>query len=281
MSLGKIITVSTNKGGAGKTTIVTNLACDFAIRNPNKNICLVDLDGQCGVSIILGRGPTKYINNSILSFIKQEKNKLSDVAFKNIKDNSTNLILENLYFIPAEPNLQSFDDLLNKQNNLSKNLETTIKFLKNKFDYVFIDTQPTLSILNRLLYSLSDFIICPFEPEMQNIQGFRNIINEIKHGNYINNPFIYMLPIKVKEKTLIDRGLLDLVYESIDLENNNSKKQKNLFVSEIKIPYSTQYKSVVAKEKIPLICSKAKSKAVETQKELIRNISDEIVRLLK
>ncbi|MDE5599468.1 MAG: ParA family protein [Ureaplasma sp.] len=273
---GKIITISTNKGGAGKTTIVTNLACDFAIRNPKKNVCLIDLDGQCGVSIILGKGPTKYIGNSILSFIKRDKKELEEVAFKDVKDNSTGELIENLYFIPAEPELQSFDDLLNKQINLSKNLETTLKFLKEQFDYVFIDTQPTLSILNRLLYSISDFIVCPFEPEMQNIQGFRNIINEIKHGNYTNNPFIYMLPIKVKEKTLIDRGLLDLVYESIYLEKN-----KKLFVSEIKIPYSTQYKAIVAKEKIPLICSKAKSKAIETQKELIRSISDEIIELLK
>ncbi len=274
---GKIITISTNKGGAGKTTITSNLACDFAVRNPDKNICLIDLDGQCGISVMFGQDPKNYTNNSILSFINGQK-ELKDVATNEII-NYKEGTLKNLYIVPAEIALQEFDVQVTKNSILRNHLLETINFLKTKFDYVFIDTQPAISTLNKIVYSLADLIISPFELEMQNVEGFMRVIDEFRDNNIKNNPFITLLPVKVKERVNLDIRLLDYVKNT--LVAHESKWNNKIKLLNTRIPFSTQYKSAVARDHLPLILSKSKAKAVETQKELIRSISDEIIQLLK
>ena len=270
-----LISISTHKGGAGKTTIATNLACSLAINFPNKSVCLVDLDGQCGVSICFGSSPKKYIGKSILSIINKSK-PLSEIIDSNICDSNKNPIT-NLSIIYSEPDLRGFDHIINQNLEIKDNLSKTLQFLKKTFDYVIVDTPPAFSTINILTFMESDIIISPFEPERQNIEGSLAVINELKKPDYTNKPIIYLLPIKVKERTLIDQSLLQYVDDLVNIEY---KDDHNITLSIYKIPNSTQYKSTNAREKVPLIISKAKSKAVEAQKQLIKEITLEIANLL-
>lgn len=264
-----LISISTHKGGAGKTTIATNIACALAKMNKSKTVCLVDLDGQCGVNIIFGKSPNKYIDNSILSIINNQK-QLKEVIFNDL---DKSIEMSNLYIIHSEPNLRGFDHIINNNFEIKDNLTKTLKFLKNNFDYVIVDTPPAFSTINILTFMVSDMIVSPFEPERQNIEGSLAVIKELKKPQYENNPLILLLPIKVKENTIIDKMLLQYMEDIISLENNEND---HVFISTYKIPNSTQYKTTSAREKLPLIISNNKSKAVKTQIELINAITVEI-----
>ncbi len=271
-----LISISTHKGGAGKTTIATNLACAIARLEPNKTVCLVDLDGQCGVSITFGKSPKKYTGSSILSVVNKTK-KLSEVIDSDIKDGSHEPI-PNLSIIYSESDMRGFDHIINNNIEIKDNMSKTLQFLKTKFDYVIVDTPPAFSTINVLTFMESDVIISPFEPERQNIEGSKAVLDELKKEMYTNDPFIYLLPIKVKDRTLIDRSLLQFMEDIVALEHKDNNK---VIISEHRIPNSTQYKSTSAKERVPLISSTSKSKAVDTQKDLINLIAKEIISLGK
>lgn len=271
-----LISISTHKGGAGKTTIATNIACAIAQQKKDKTVCLVDLDGQCGVSIIFGKSPKKYIGASILTIINKEA-KLQDVIHNDLKDGFDNK-LENLYVIYSEPNIRGFDHIINNDLEIKDNLIKTLSFLKQSFDYVIVDTPPSFSTINILTFMESDMIISPFEPERQNIEGSMAVVNELKKDEYENTPFIYLLAIKVKERTLIDRSLLQYVEDVLAIEH---KANNRIILSDIKIPNSTQYKSTSANERVPLILSKSKTKAVAAQKELIIQITNDLISILE
>lgn len=91
-----LISVSTHKGGSGKTTISTNLATSIAQLFPEKKVLLLDLDGQCGISISFGKSANNYVGNSILSIIKKDK-QISEVVDNNIKNNNDEIINNLLY----------------------------------------------------------------------------------------------------------------------------------------------------------------------------------------
>lgn len=269
--MGTLINISTHKGGAGKTTIATNLATALAVKYPKKSICLVDLDGQCGVSITFGKSPNKYIDKSVLSIINK-KSKIESALFNNIAVQNDK-VLENLYVIFSEPNLRGFDHIINNDISIKNNLIKLIEYLKNKFDFVILDTPPAFSTINIIAFMNSDIIISPFEPERQNIEGSFAVIKELEKESYKNLPLIYLLPIKVKERTIIDASLLQYVEDKINID---FKDKDNIVLSEIRISNSTQFKSTNAKEKQPLYLSKSKAKAVANQKEKIDLIINDL-----
>lgn len=63
-----IITISTNKSGTGKTTIATNLADCIAQLKPEKTVLLIDLDGQCEVSVAFGKNSKIILMNLFWQF---------------------------------------------------------------------------------------------------------------------------------------------------------------------------------------------------------------------
>ena len=192
-----LIGVSTHKGGSGKTTIATNLATSIAQLFPNKSILLLDLDGQCGVSVSFGKSPKKYIDQSILSIINQTK-QISEVIDNEVK-NDKGEIISNLSIIYSEPNLRAFDHLINENMKIKDNLLKILEHLKNTFDYVIVDTPPAFSTINLCVFLKSDLVVSPFEAERQNIEGSLAVINELKKERYSNKPIIYLLPNRVKD----------------------------------------------------------------------------------
>ena len=267
-----IITISTHKGGSGKTTLATNIASTIAELNKDKSILLIDFDGQCGISISFGHSPKKFINESILSIIKGEK-QLQEVIEHNIR-NSNDESIDNLSIIYSEPNMRAFDHIINNDPKIKDNLIKLIKYLNSQFDFIIIDTPPAFSSINYITFLESKIIVAPFEAERQNIEGILNVINEIKKEKYSNKPFIYLLPNKIKDWTSIDKKLISYIDEIVP------KNDSQIVMSSYKIPDSMQYKTISAIEKVPLVLSKTKNKSINLQKSLMIEISNEILSLV-
>lgn len=267
-----VISISAHKGGSGKTTIATNLATSISQLFPDKKVLLIDLDGQCGVSISFGKSANNFVNQSILSIINASK-QISDVIDNNI-ENAYGEKIDNLFVIYSEPKMRGFDHIINNNYQIQDNLLKILEHLKKQFDYLIIDTPPIFSSINVCAFLKSDIVITPLEADRYNIEGALNTIKELKKDIYVNKPYIYLLPNKIKNWIKLDNELLNYLDEKVKNENN-------VFISKFSIPDSNKFKLSIAKEKKPLMISNYKFQGAIFQKALFIQIVKDILNLSK
>ena len=187
----KKLLFTNNKGGVGKTTMAFNCAVSFA-KQGYKTV-LVDLDPQCNLSR-LSLGDNYYEKNL---FSSQEKN-IYDVL-KGVVEGGSDINL-NVPFIPI-PNSDNNLSLMNGSVELSlyENILVTAygqaaagqqlgyfqtsaidrllreRGLKDEVDIFVIDTSPSLSLLNQIIFLGSDYFIVPMMPDAFSVQGIENL----------------------------------------------------------------------------------------------------------
>jgi chromosome partitioning protein len=161
MALAEIIVVTNRKGGTGKTTTSVNLAAEFAARG--QRVLLVDLDtqGHCAVGVdIVPAKDAPTIHSLFLS----SDFRLADAVLPTA--------WPNLHLVPANPLFEhgsGGDD----QTRLARALRD--EGLTEQFDYIFIDTPPSLDnlLMNALL--AAGRVLIPFVPHHLSGEGIRNL----------------------------------------------------------------------------------------------------------
>ncbi len=160
-----VISCSNRKGGAGKTTVAVNLAAELAARG--KRVLLIDLDSQCHCSIAFGIKRSKN-DPSIHSIFSSPSISLNSIILPTF--------LENLSIAPGNPFFNhSGGDKDHKV--LWKALQEPS--LEKNFDFIFIDTPPSLdSLLMNAIYA-STHILVPFVPHPLSFEGVRQLIRAL------------------------------------------------------------------------------------------------------
>lgn len=157
-----ILSYAIVKGGTGKTFLTVNTAA--AIAKMNKKVLIVDSDMQCNASIHLG--------------IYEPEKSLYDVL---IEDCSTEEAIlpynSNLHIIPAAYELALFN--LQRKKLTAEKLIEVLEPLKKNYDYIFIDVNPILTILNVNAYLALDKYVIPCLPGGMALKGCRDIIDTI------------------------------------------------------------------------------------------------------
>lgn len=175
-----IYTVSTNKGGVGKTSLVTNLVGALS-RQLKKKVLIVDTDGQGNSSLAFGINPNELDKT------------IYDVMLGNVetKDAIIN-ISPNIDLLPAndEMNFLDFDILGNiKQYQQPFHLlRNALEAIRGAYDYIFIDTPPAMSLVAGNVLVASDKVIIPFVPETFAVKGLIRIIEAINEFKSKDNP---------------------------------------------------------------------------------------------
>jgi len=158
-----IITIANRKGGTGKTTSVINIG--VGLTRLKKNVLLIDLDGQRDLSKSLGilEEDTKYTIN--------------DVINKKINITKAILKLDNgLSVIPGSHKLTETQIKLKDSNRLKE----TLRDIKGTYDYIILDTQPSLSILTVNSMVTSHEIWISFQPEWLALTGIKDMLSTIE-----------------------------------------------------------------------------------------------------
>lgn len=176
-----IVAVSNNKGGAGKTSTVLNLASAIARRIEGYRVLVIDCDPQRNLSYFLGWDDRRELEGSptLYTALCNEQQGLPVYRAAN-----------GLYFTPASVNLNGIDAILSMRPDPSKALKEIImqRMIDNRtgdqkldqsgiedFDFVFIDTQPAMSRMTyNALYAADGYII-PTELEEASVKGMTNI----------------------------------------------------------------------------------------------------------
>ena len=161
-----IITIANQKGGVGKTTTVVNLAT--ALASIDKKVLVVDMDPQY---------------NSSMSFNAYDINKSIYKVFSNeihIKNAIQASQIPKLDVISACEDLAAAEYELADDENRNYLLKQYIEAIKNNYDYIFIDTPPTLGLLTISSLTASDEVLIPVQCEFFALEGLSKLIKTIE-----------------------------------------------------------------------------------------------------
>lgn len=171
--MAKVISLVNQKGGVGKTTTSINLAA--ALGKEGKKTLLIDLDSQGNASTGLGyiNGKFKHDIYEVLTGECEIKDAIIKTKFKNLSliPSTINLAGLQLEFVK-----KMMEDKEFKQNEQLKN---AIEIIKDKYDYIIIDCQPSLGIVTLNALVASNSIIIPVQCEFYALEGITQLLNTV------------------------------------------------------------------------------------------------------
>lgn len=163
----KIIAITNQKGGVGKTTTAVNLSA--LVAESGKRVLLVDIDPQGNATSGLGKSDTD--DNTVYEVLLGEaaaRDAVVPTGFGGL-----DLMPTSIELAGAEIELVSVD---RREGLLKKALED----IKNDYDYIFIDCPPSLSLLTLNALTAADSVLIPIQCEYYALEGVGQLVNTVK-----------------------------------------------------------------------------------------------------
>lgn len=167
----EIIAISNQKGGVGKTTTTFNLGA--ALASQGKKVLLIDADPQGNLTTYMGWTEDEIpvtLNEVLLNTLSDKKTDFE----KCIKHHN-----ENLDLIPSDIQLSSIEMTLVGAMSREYTLRHSIQSIKDKYDYILIDTQPSLGMLPINTLACADKVIIPVQPQYLAAKGMTQLLSTI------------------------------------------------------------------------------------------------------
>lgn len=168
----KIITVTNQKGGVGKTTTSGALICGLTKRG--KKVLGIDLDPQGSLGFSLGVD----IESGTSIYDVMKGNATAADAIK--KTENGDLLASNILLSGAE--------LEFNRPGREFILQDALAPIKNRYDYIIIDTPPALNVLTINAYAVSDSLLVPMVPEILSLLGISQLKDTIDSARRFFNP---------------------------------------------------------------------------------------------
>src|SRR3989338_7864169 len=165
--MAKIISVCNQKGGTGKTTTAVNLS--YALAVCQQKVLLVDMDPQGNATSGVGINKneiTKSIYDVLLHKTSPQEAILANV-------------MSSLDIIPCNINLTGAEIELVGALSRETRLKKTLASVEENYDYIFIDSPPSLGLLTLNTLVASDSIIIPIQCEFYALEGVSQLLNTI------------------------------------------------------------------------------------------------------
>ena len=198
----KVIAVTNQKGGVGKTTTAVNLS--YYLAKSGRKVLLIDFDPQGNATSGLGVDKSK-LNASILDVIDKTA-KLSDVKIK--------LPFKNLDLAPATPDLANAEPGLAQMKDRFVRLKNGCNSAKDDYDFIIIDVPPSLGLLTVNALTAANYIILPVQAEFYALEGLGQLLETMQLVRKSLNPTLELLGVLV---TMFDARttLSGQVYEEV------------------------------------------------------------------
>ena len=199
--MAKIIAITNQKGGVGKTTTAVNLAAKLTMMG--KKVLLIDTDGQCN-STDTCRAQVKHVA-TLYDLLFEQESVQECIQHTKVAD------------------VIAADDLLNDAehkfpNDGSRNfiLKEALEEVKECYDYIFIDTPPNLGCMLTNAMTCADELIIPVTCDRYGMQGIHNLYQTIMAAKKYTNRELQVagiLLIKYKANTILCREISEKLPE--------------------------------------------------------------------
>ena len=163
----RIISITNQKGGVGKTTTAINLSACLA--EAGKKVLVIDADPQGNTTSGLGLEKNS-IENTIYDLMLGEK-KIEDVVY--------DTCVSGLNIIPSNINLSGAEIELIGQEKREYILESLLENIKNNYDFILIDCPPSLNLITINALTASDTVLVPIQCEYFALEGLEQLMYTI------------------------------------------------------------------------------------------------------
>jgi chromosome partitioning protein len=215
--MSRIIAVTNQKGGVGKTTTAVNLAASLAALE--RKTLLIDMDPQGNASSGLGIDPDKAVNTIYEALIEK------DSIGKAIVETEISF----LKLIPANIRLSGAQIELVNMIARERKLQTAIEPIIGEFDYILIDCPPSLGILTINAMTAARSVLIPIQCEYYALEGVGQLLNSIRLVQKNLNP------------NLVIEGILLTMFDSrLNLSNQVAEEVRSYFDDKV-------YKTVITR----------------------------------
>lgn len=194
----KIIAIANQKGGCAKTTTVINLAA--ALAESDRNVLVIDLDPQANASQWLACPPEAASSFELLT------------TKSNPKEFVVTTSIPGVDLIPASRDMANLERALAGQlssETLLRRRLAQLLAIQSQWDYVLIDTPPTLSLITLNALTAATDVLIPVTTHVMTLSGVAQLIETVQEVKEILNPNL---------------NLLGFVPSRVDLRTNHSQE---------------------------------------------------------
>ena len=180
----KVIAVTNQKGGVGKTTSAVNIA--FYLAKEGKNVLLIDFDPQGNATSGMGVDKTK-LEYTVLDVVQGDK-PVTEVILPTKH--------KGLSLVPATPHLANAEVELAKADKRFSRLKQSLSEL-TEYDYAIIDSPPSLSLLTVNGLIAADYILLPVQAEFYAMEGLGQLLETMNLIRKAMNPTLELIGVLV------------------------------------------------------------------------------------
>ncbi len=220
--MGKVISISNQKGGVGKTTTTCNLAA--GLKKKGFHVLIIDLDAQGNLGFSVGAD----IDTCATIYDVLKGNVKTQFAIQ--KTETTDIITSSI--------LLSGIELEFTNTGREYLLKEAIKPILDHYDYILIDTPPALGILTINAFTASDTIIVPMLSDIFSLQGIAQLYETVERVKKYCNPNLTIAGIlltKYNPRTHLSReirGTAELIAQDLNIKLFDSTIRSSVVASE-------------------------------------------------
>lgn len=179
----KVIAITNQKGGVGKTTTAVNLGTGLV--NQGKKVLLLDLDPQASLTLSLGFKKPDDLFPTISDVMKNVVDNGEITKEFQVQRNS-----EGVFLMPSNIELSGMEVRLVNEMSREQVLKSYVDSVRDQYDFVLIDCMPSLGMLTLNALCAADSVIIPTQSEFLSAKGLEQLIGTIGRVRKRMNPVL-------------------------------------------------------------------------------------------